>query len=133
MTSPFGIVIVSCDTFAQCVHLLIHNIAIHAVDRVHMGKGDSSVLYIPICPTTETNAKGLKRQRECFINGTPSPDFPGGIGESQHVDRCGPEYLRSIADTEGLRAAGFEKLSPKDQEPSGSRRVIQQANQILGF
>ncbi|KAF7541509.1 hypothetical protein G7054_g613 [Neopestalotiopsis clavispora] len=110
-----------------------HCDTIHAVDRVHMGKGDSSVLYIPICPTTETNAKGLKRQRECFINGTPSPDFPGGIGESQHVDRCGPEYLRSIADTEGLRAAGFEKLSPKDQEPSGSRRVIQQANQILGF
>lgn len=98
-----------------------------------MGKDDASVLYIPVCPTTEQNAKYLKRQREAFINGTPGPDFPGGVGESQHVDKCGPEYLRSLADSEGLRAAGFEKLAPKDQEPIGSRKVIEEANQILGF
>ncbi|KAK6223916.1 hypothetical protein LQW54_000060 [Pestalotiopsis sp. IQ-011] len=110
-----------------------HCDTIHAVDRVHMGKDDASVLYIPVCPTTEQNAKYLKRQREAFINGTPGPDFPGGVGESQHVDRCGPEYLRSLADSDGLRAAGFEKLAPKDKEPIGSREVIEQANQILGF
>ncbi|CAI4217794.1 unnamed protein product [Parascedosporium putredinis] len=57
-----------------------HCDGIHAVDKVHAGKSDSSVLYIPVCPTTEINAKYLVRQRQAFIDGTPGPDFPGGKG-----------------------------------------------------
>ena len=30
---------------------------------------DSSVLYIPACPLTETNAEYLVRQREAFFEG----------------------------------------------------------------
>ncbi len=51
--------------------------AIHAVDKTHNGTGDSSVLYIPVCPTTEESAKYVARQRAAFLEGTPAPDFPG--------------------------------------------------------
>ena len=43
--------------------------AIHAVDKVHAGTTDASVLYIPSCPLTEANAKYLVRQRESFVEG----------------------------------------------------------------
>ena len=48
-------------------------IAIHAVDKMHAGKDDSSVLYIPACPLTEANAEYLVRQREAFFEGTSPP------------------------------------------------------------
>ena len=40
-----------------------HCDTIHAVDKTHAGKADSSVLYIPACPMTEDNANYLVRQR----------------------------------------------------------------------
>lgn len=49
--------------------MLILWIAIHAVDKIHAGKDDSSVMYIPACPLTETNADYLVRQREAFFEG----------------------------------------------------------------
>ena len=47
--------------------------AIHAVDRTHAGKDDSSVMYIPACPLTEANAAYLARQRETFYEGISPP------------------------------------------------------------
>jgi hypothetical protein len=75
----------------------------------------------------------LVRQREAFTNGTPGPDFPGGAGESKHVDRYGPDYLYSQASAEGLRAAGFEKLVPAEDDSVGARKATEIANAILGF
>ena len=49
--------------------MLMSWIAIHAVDKTHAGKDDSSVLYIPACPLTEANAEYLVRQREAFFEG----------------------------------------------------------------
>jgi len=46
-----------------------HCDTIHAVDKVHAGTTDSSVMYIPTCPLTETNAEYLVRQREAFKAG----------------------------------------------------------------
>ncbi|KAJ5670506.1 DUF1479-domain-containing protein [Penicillium maclennaniae] len=51
-----------------------HSDNIHAVDKVHNGIGDSSVMYIPVCPVTEANVDCLKRQRSDFIEGIPPPD-----------------------------------------------------------
>ena len=45
-------------------------LAIHAVDKVHAGKSDSSVMYIPACPLTVGNADYLVRQREALWEGT---------------------------------------------------------------
>lgn len=88
------------------------------------------MLYIPVCPTTEANAKYLVRQREAFVNGTPGPDFPGGKGESEHVDRPGTDFVK---DEAARRAMGLEKLVAEGGEMPGAKAAIERANGILGF
>ncbi|KAI1748730.1 DUF1479 domain protein [Xylaria castorea] len=117
---PGDVVLWHCDT-------------IHAVDKIHKGQSDSSVLYIPVCPVTEQNAQYLTRQRKAFLDGTPAPDFPGGQGESQHVGRPTESYLRTHADSEGLRAFGFEKIATAESDGPGAREAIRKVNEILGF
>ncbi|TDZ40804.1 Uncharacterized protein CTRI78_v010093 [Colletotrichum trifolii] len=106
-----------------------HADQIHAVDFVHEGKGDSSVLYIPVCAVTDQNVEYLKRQREAFLAGLPGPDFPGGKGESEHVGRPGDAHVKGI---EARRAMGLERLV-QTGEGDGERRLIERANQHLGF
>jgi hypothetical protein len=98
---------------------------IHAVDKTHAGNTDSSVMYIPVCPVTEANAKYMAKQRDAFIKGIPAPDFPGGEGESNHRGRPTLESLQ--ISTLARQAAGVEKIS------SESGIVIEKANKILGF
>ncbi|KAI0108829.1 DUF1479-domain-containing protein [Hypoxylon sp. NC0597] len=114
-------------------YVVWHCDTIHAVDRVHQGSTDSSVMYIPVCPVTELNARYLVRQRNAFLNGTPGPDFPGGRGEADHVNRQTESSLRSYVTPEGLRAFGFEKLVPTTADTSGAKNVTSLANEILGF
>jgi hypothetical protein len=108
-----------------------HCDTIHAVDKIHSGKGDSSVLYIPACPLTETNAKYLVRQREAFLSGTPGPDFPGGVGESGHTGRMGRENVASAGGEDGLRAMGLESWKA-DRGTEGVKEVVGRANEIIG-
>jgi hypothetical protein len=111
-----------------------HCDTIHAVDKVHAGKSDSSVLYIPACPLTESNAAFSKRQREAFLAGTPCPDFGGGIGESQHVGRPGVEDVRRVDPVGGMRAFGLEAWDASEEGlTKGQREVMEKANRILGF
>ncbi|KAL8733008.1 MAG: hypothetical protein Q9166_002406 [cf. Caloplaca sp. 2 TL-2023] len=111
-----------------------HCDTIHAVDSIHNGISDSSVLYVAACPLTEANAEYLARQRETFAKGTPAPDFPAGEGESQHRGRLTPEYVMKSISKEAQRAMG---LIPLDAEQKGitgrERAVLRRANQILGF
>ncbi|KAF2226035.1 hypothetical protein BDZ85DRAFT_232251 [Elsinoe ampelina] len=107
---------------------------IHAVDKVHLGQGDSSVMYIPACPLTEKNAEYLARQRGAFLEGVPSPDFPGGEGERRHVGRPGVGDVERVNGEEGLRAFGLARWeSEKEGLTDGERRVMRRANEILGF
>ncbi|KNG88506.1 hypothetical protein ANOM_003223 [Aspergillus nomiae NRRL 13137] len=111
-----------------------HCDTIHAVDRVHNGSGDSSVLYIPACPVTEANANYVKRQRNDFREGVPPPDFPGGKGESEHVGRATETCLRKSTSSLGLRSLGLDKWDLDDQSlKKGQRLVLDRSNQILGF
>lgn len=108
--------------------------AIHAVDKIHQGKSDSSVMYIPACPLTEENATYLQRQKETFLRGIPGPDFPGGKGESEHVGRTSEAELREIAGAAGLRAFGFEAWDCEEEGLTGGQKeVLRSANRILGF
>ena len=111
-----------------------HCDTIHSVDKTHAGKSDSSVLYIPACPMTEDNAKYLARQRENFVNGTPSPDFGGGVGESQHVGRIKAEAMLELVGEEGCRAMGLQEWdSDAAGLTPGQRVILDRANKILGF
>ncbi|EIW54320.1 DUF1479-domain-containing protein [Trametes versicolor FP-101664 SS1] len=107
-----------------------HTDVVHAVESEHNGKADSSVLYIPAVPLTERNAAYLRDQRATFLQGLPSPDFPGGEGESRFVGRCG---LEDIASPDGRRVLGFEPFGEKTFLNDGEREVIAAANEILGF
>ncbi|RFN55042.1 hypothetical protein FIE12Z_725 [Fusarium flagelliforme] len=108
-----------------------HCDTIHAVDKVHAGKSDSSVLYIPVCPTTEQNAEYMVRQREAFRRGTPGPDFPGGAGEAEHVGRPTEDVFRR--DGAGRRAMGLEGLEMENLRSKGEKEAVESANRVLGF
>ena len=108
-----------------------HCDSIHAVDKMHEGEGDSSVMYIPACPLTETNADYLVRQRQAFLNGTPGPDFPGGVGESEHVGRMVREDVRSGGGLDALRAMGLDTWEV-DGGTAGVKGVVERANKIVG-
>lgn len=111
-----------------------HCDTIHGVDSVHAGKTDSSVLYIPACPLTEANAQCLKRQRDAFIAGTPGPDFPGGVGEAQHVGRWHASDCEEHLGAEGLRAFGLEAWdSDEEGLTAGQKVVMDRANKVLEF
>ncbi|KPM41086.1 hypothetical protein AK830_g5467 [Neonectria ditissima] len=110
-----------------------HCDTIHSVDRVHVGTGDSSVLYIPVCPTTELNAAYAARQRSAFRAGTPGPDFPGGDGEARHVDRPSEEMLRRWGGDAGARAMGLEPQDVNAGMMAGPREAVERANAVLGF
>lgn len=90
-------------------------------------------MYIPVCPVTETNARYLARQRTTFLNGTPSPDFPGGKGESEHIGRPTPEEIEEHSSSPALQAMGLEKLVADSGVRGGADEVIARANAILGF
>jgi hypothetical protein len=111
-----------------------HCDTIHAVDKTHRGKSDSSVLYIPVCPLTVENASFLAHQRSTFLAGTPSPDFGGGEGESNHAGRPTLEDVPSLMQADGIRAMG---LRPWDSTApgleKGQREVMDRANKELGF
>ncbi|KAL5381638.1 hypothetical protein DPSP01_007086 [Paraphaeosphaeria sporulosa] len=111
-----------------------HCDTIHAVDRTHAGNSDSSVMYIPACPLTEDNAKYLNRQRSCFVDGTPSPDFGGGEGESKHVGRIGVDELENLVGEEGRRGMGLEMWDSSEEGLSmGERVVLDRANKVGGW
>jgi hypothetical protein len=107
--------------------------AIHAVDKKHTGTSDSSVLYIPVCPTTKASAEYVARQRTAFREGTPGPDFPGGQGESRHIGRGTEDYIKKHCDPLGVRAMGVERLTDVDGDTPGGKAVVQEANAVLGF
>lgn len=111
-----------------------HCDTIHAVDRVHAGSSDSSVLYIPACPLTEANAEYLARQRETFSEGLPAPDFPSGEGESQHIGRLTPDFVMQNIGAEAKQAMGLARF---DSERKGlrenDRMALERCNEVLGF
>ncbi|ODN76798.1 hypothetical protein L202_05400 [Cryptococcus amylolentus CBS 6039] len=102
---------------------------IHAVEKVHNGKGPSAVMYIPAVPLTLQNAAYVNDQKQTFLKGKPGPDFPGGAGESDFEGRGQVEDIESL---EGRRAMGLEPFDVSGSLASGEREVRKQANTIIG-
>lgn len=51
-----------------------HTDMCHAVDPVHEGKGDASVVYVAACPTTPINKAYIKEQLAAALAGKSPPD-----------------------------------------------------------
>ncbi|KAK8861552.1 hypothetical protein IAR55_002374 [Kwoniella newhampshirensis] len=107
-----------------------HCDVIHAVEPTHQGSGPAAVLYIPAVPLTPQNADYVRDQRETFLKGTPAPDFPGGVGESQFV---GKSEEGDVKSKEGRQAMGLEAFDLGEDLADGEREVRKRANEILGF
>ncbi|ESZ98223.1 hypothetical protein SBOR_1399 [Sclerotinia borealis F-4128] len=113
-----------------------HCDTIHAVDKTHAGKSDSSVLYIPACPLTPINAEALACQRDTFLAGLPGPDFPGGKGESEHIGRPGVKEVEEWTGEDGLRAMGLSKFVAGEEgegDGEGVKKAVEAGNKFLGF
>lgn len=112
-----------------------HCDTIHAVDRIHNGATDSSVLYIPACPLTQGNAEFLVRQCKTFRSGRPSPDFGGGVGETQHVGRVDVKNDDlAWLGIEGLRGLGLKRWNREEKGLDlGEKMALRAANAVLGF
>jgi len=102
-----------------------HCDTVHAVEGEHKGKEDSSVLYIPAVPLCVKNAVYLRGQRVNFVHGLPAPDFPGGEGESDFLNRATP---RDITTQQGRQATGFE---PFVASSDGDAALVDEVNRIL--
>ncbi|KAI2622514.1 DUF1479-domain-containing protein [Hypoxylon sp. NC1633] len=97
-------------------YVLWHPDAVHAPDPRHGGVADASVLYVPACPLTQTNALYLARQRKAFLLGHPAPDFESGRGERDYFGRPGVQDVNDAGGEEGLRSMG---LLPWDDDAEG--------------
>ncbi|KAI9455819.1 hypothetical protein HD554DRAFT_2146979 [Boletus coccyginus] len=102
-----------------------HCDTVHAVEGEHKGKRDSSVLYIPAVPLCVKNASYLRAQRVHFVRGLPSPDFPGGEGESEFLGRATPQ---DITTPQGRQATGFEPFVATN---GANAALVEEANRIL--
>jgi hypothetical protein len=102
----------------------------HMVEAEHRGTTDSSVLYIPSVPLCEVNSTYIKKQSENFEQGIAPPDFPGGVGESQHEGRGQAGDIKSAA---GRRAMALEGFELSEHLTPGQRVAAEVANEILGF
>ncbi|AEO59794.1 hypothetical protein MYCTH_2308330 [Thermothelomyces thermophilus ATCC 42464] len=114
-------------------YVVWHCDTIHAVDKKHAGTSDSSVLYIPVCPTTVASAEYVARQRAAFLRGTPAPDFPGGEGESRHIGRATEEYVKKYCDPLGVQSIGLDRLATVEDDTPGGKAAVEEANRVLGF
>ena len=83
-----------------------HCDVVHAVEKEHNGKGDSSVMYIPAMPSCAQNVDYVARQRHNFELGQPPPDFPQGRTELDYKLIGRPEDITGNAAraSMGLRA-----------------------------
>ncbi|KAI0517192.1 DUF1479-domain-containing protein [Xylaria bambusicola] len=73
---------------------------------------DATLLYIPSCPLTQTNALYLARQRRAFLLGLPAPDFAeigNSAGERDHTGRADVQDVADAGGDDALRSMG---LSP---------------------
>jgi hypothetical protein len=110
-------------------YVVWHCDSIHAVESQHRGTSDSSVLYIPVVPLCDMNVRYLERQRQCFANGKPPPDFPGGDGERQFTGRA----TAADFNVAGKLAFGIgdSKFLISTTATVGERAALEYANSVL--
>lgn len=77
----------------------------------------------------DTSEQYIAQQRDSFLNGVPPPDFPGGAGESEFVDRA---KSTDVLGTSGRIGMG---LSPVEIDGQNKNQAVlrREVNEILGF
>lgn len=105
-------------------------------DLIHAAlPGDgATMICLPACPLTQSNALYLAQQRKAFLLGNPGPDFAGGgsgLGEGHHVGRPGVQDVSDGGGEDGLRAMGLYPWVEEEAETEMERGAMSMANRIL--
>lgn len=83
-----------------------HADMIHAVEPLHNGTHDSSVLYIAAVPTTKDNVRYIEQQAKDFRNGVaPEDKQQQDVDERKFVGFLGEDGVKGAA---GRRAARLD-------------------------
>ncbi|KAI0151632.1 DUF1479-domain-containing protein [Xylariaceae sp. FL1272] len=94
----------------------------------------TTVLYVPACPLTQTNALYLSRQRRAFLLGLAAPDFSQSgnhSSERDHLARPGVQDVSDAGGEEGLRSMG---LTPwEDRSVTRGNRREQKEAELLSL
>lgn len=113
-------------------YLVWHCDAVYAFDPTQRpSEPDATVIYLPACPLTQTNALYLARQRKAFLLGQSSPDFGGSHGESTHMGRPGVQEVHDAGGEDGLRSMGLLPWEEVDAADDCEEEMIEMANGIL--
>ena len=108
-----------------------HCDTIHAVDKEHMGHGDSSVLYIPACAVTRNNLEFLNRQRMSALRYSPPPDFPGAGGDGEVGFHGATDWNSLSPDGKRAMGLGSAKWEIVEDMSEGERKIIEEGNKML--
>ncbi|KAI8167279.1 hypothetical protein K4K54_010099 [Colletotrichum sp. SAR 10_86] len=112
-------------------YVVWHPDMVYGVDRVPPSALPATIMYIPACPLTQTNALYLARQRKAFLLGQPSPDFGGGRGEISHLGRPGVQEVSDAGGEDGLRAMGLLPWEDREGRSPTVKALVGMANAIL--
>lgn len=112
-------------------YVVWHCDSVYAIDGKQRDELSATVMYIPACPLTQTNALYLARQRKAFLLGHPSPDFGGRRAESTHLSRPGVQEVNEAGGEDGLRAMGLMPWEEDDAATETEAEVVEMANRIL--
>ncbi|KAI0405788.1 DUF1479-domain-containing protein [Xylaria palmicola] len=84
----------------------------------HPRDPDATLLYVPACPLTQTNALYLARQRRAFLLGLAAPDFASAgsasAGERDYAGRSGVQDVADAGGEDGLRGMGLTPWEERD-------------------
>ncbi|TDZ60574.1 Uncharacterized protein CTRI78_v004922 [Colletotrichum trifolii] len=112
-------------------YVVWHPDMVYGVDKVPPSAAPATIMYIPACPLTQTNALYLARQRKAFLLGQPSPDFGGGRGETSHLGRPGAQEISDAGGEDGLRAMGLVPWEYREGRSPTETALVQMVNAIL--
>ncbi|KAL2755051.1 hypothetical protein ACRALDRAFT_1064766 [Sodiomyces alcalophilus JCM 7366] len=112
-------------------YVVWHPDMVYGVDKVPPHAKPATIMYIPACPLTQTNALYLARQRKAFLLGQPCPDFGGGQGETTHLGRPGTQEVNDAGGDEALRAMGLMPWEEDDASSPNEVALVRLANGIL--
>lgn len=123
--------LVSVPTLEPGDYLIWHPDLIHTAVP---GDG-TTMICLPACPLTPSNALYLAQQRKAFLLGNPGPDFAAGggssQGESHHIGRPGVQDVSEAGGEDGLRAMGLYQWDEEGADTEREREVMAMANRIL--
>ncbi|KAI5467295.1 hypothetical protein BGZ63DRAFT_410303 [Mariannaea sp. PMI_226] len=113
-------------------YLVWHCDAVYALDRLRRPDlPETTIMYLPACPLTQTNALYLARQRKAFLLGHPGPDFGGVFGESARTASAGVQEVGEAGGVDALRAMGLLPWDEEEAMDDREQEVLEMANGIL--